>query len=48
VLTPKAFEEKLEAMDPFLRGLFRILANTIRGLTTELASSKKEVDPPTS
>jgi CRP-like cAMP-binding protein len=46
VLTPKAFEEKLEAMDPFLRGLFRILANTIRGLTTELASYKKETDEP--
>jgi len=41
VLTPKAFEEKLEAMDPFLRGLFRILANTIRGLTAELSQYKK-------
>ena len=35
VLTSAAFDEKLEAMDPFLRGIFRIMSNTIRTITAD-------------
>jgi CRP-like cAMP-binding protein len=45
VITPHAFEEKLDAIDPFMRGLFRVLSSTIRDLTKELTRLKKdEVD----
>ena len=41
VLNHTAFDEKLKTIDPFLRGVFRVLANTVREMTTELASLKK-------
>lgn len=41
VLNHTAFDDKLKTIDPFLRGVFRVLANTVRELTTELASIKK-------
>ena len=44
VLTSKAFDEKLEAMDPFLRGIFRIMANTIRDITAQNASQTEEME----
>ena len=41
VLNHMAFDDKLKTIDPFLRGVFRVLANTVRELTTELAALKK-------
>ena len=43
VLTASAFDEKLEAMDPFLRGIFRIMANTIRDITLENSKQLEQV-----
>lgn len=43
VLTSAAFDEKLEAMDPFLRGIFRIMSNTIRNMTSENAKMQDEL-----
>jgi len=34
------FNEKLEAMDPFIRGIFRVLTNTVRE-TTKKSLNKK-------
>ena len=43
VLTSAAFDDKLEAMDPFLRGIFRIMANTIRDITAENATQREDI-----
>ena len=43
VLTSSAFDEKLEAMDPFLRGIFRIMANTIRDMTLENSKQLEQI-----
>ena len=43
VLTSAAFDDKLEGMDPFLRGIFRILSNTIRTITAENAKLGDQV-----
>ena len=38
------FNEKLESMDPFLRGVFRVLVSTVRDLTAKNISGQHEKD----
>lgn len=41
VMSRKMFEEKLEKLDPFVRGIFRVLSHTIREANQKLAAQKK-------
>jgi CRP/FNR family cyclic AMP-dependent transcriptional regulator len=41
VMSASEFEERLDSTDPFLRAIFRILGNTVRDATSQLAALKK-------